>query len=762
MKKSIIGFVVAVCLLPFCFSVAFANEGYPLQSREGLTDNILSLLSKNENIYVIDHDPSTGYVDYVSWISYDYLSELSVTWSGCGRLVYNPTMDAYFLVVSYVGTFTGDYISCAVGTVSGYVFGARANLSDSADTGILTSIRAVINSMYDHVANINYQFTREGGMFQLWMERFRIGLNLIQLEVKECGVWCELAIEHLKTLDVDLQILKLLVTGDDNDIGIYGRLDALIDAVNNISINVDGGTFNFDTLPITNKLDEVIESIEGISITTGDVTFDTLPIVSKLDEVIEAIDGISITAEGVSFDTLPIVAELQKILAELNYSGAAPTGVWRPSTLFDYVTEIDIKMSRIYSHLLNYDFTGSVDLQPVNDRIDAVVEEVQKISTFADLHEVVTVTPGVLGDVDVVTTGEWRYEGLTFYYEPSGASKTFSPDTNMGYWTFEGGAAISGGALDLSLYGSYGAVSVTLGSQTLYALNNQGSYGTPCDLTVTVYFNDGSSQEVSVFDLYADADRTVLIVAPDGTQITHAMCYFPSGSDNQEWYLDYGSDPFVFTLGNMVASPADSLSFTADGVPHTLYWSNEYEFSDGCYEGDFIFYDDGHWFKENVNSSGGAVPLYYYDAYLTDALTSAPTTTTTIEGETYTWFEWFYTSFKGSGGSLDVTPIVNKLKDIENALSNMGSNIDIENNTNININEGDENYNIFYVDDPDGGEDKSIVDLSGDTLKVFGKLLDFLYRVGFKGALDDAGGGLGDLSDFYLDTSEGSVDLWGS
>lgn len=754
MKKSIIGFVVAVCLLPFCFSVAFANEGYPLQSREGLTDNILSLLSKNENIYVIDHDPSTGYVDYVSWISYDYLSELSVTWSGCGRLVYNPTMDAYFLVVSYVGTFTGDYISCAVGTVSGYVFGARANLSDSADTGILTSIRAVINSMYDHVANINYQFTREGGMFQLWMERFRIGLNLIQLEVKECGVWCELAIEHLKTLDVDLQILKLLVTGDDNDIGIYGRLDALIDAVNNISINVDGGTFNFDTLPITNKLDEVIEAIEGISITTGDVTFDTLPIVSKLDEVIEAIDGISITAEGVSFDTLPIVAELQKILAELNYSGAAPTGVWRPSTLFDYVTEIDIKMSRIYSHLLNYDFTGSVDLQPVNDRIDAVVEEVRKISTFSDLNEIVTVTPGVLGDVEVVTDGDWWYEDLTFYYEPD---EDFVPDGSL-EWSLN---------TDNIWVGDDGSAFV---DHITWDYNTWGGTDVSISLTDDFYAHMEDVPEFYLEFLTHDFDTVFTVSMQDllsGTlyysvyypaEIFCIRVVFPSNAYVFQSGIA-GFDLLTFKYGSFDTPMTSHLSFTVDGVPHTLYWWNEYEFvSDGTvWSGIFLRYTDGHWYLED--SSGTVWPVLYYDAYLTDALTSAPSTTTTIEGETYTWFEWFYTSFKG-GGSLDVTPIVSKLKDIENALSNMGSDIDIENNTNININEENENYNIFYVDDPDGGEDKSIVDLSGDTLKVFGQLLDFLYKVGFKGALDDAGGGIGDLSDFYLDTSEGSADLW--
>lgn len=103
-----------------------------------------------------------------------------------------------------------------------------------------------------------------------------------------------------------------------------------------------------------------------------------------------------------------------------------------------------------------------------------------------------------------------------------------------------------------------------------------------------------------------------------------------------------------------------------------------------------------------------------------------------------------------------------KLDALESALANAGDIINIENNTNIDISEENESYNIFFVEDTDGEGDQSIIDLSGDALTVFGKLLNFLYQVGFKDALDGAGPGIGDLSDFYLDDSEGSVDLWAS
>lgn len=464
----------------------------------------------------------------------------------------------------------------------------------------------------------------------------------------------------------------------------------------------------------------------------------------KMNEMITAINGISVS--GGSFDVTPIVNKLQATI-----DAADERLTLLLSDLGGHVSTIVQEMTANTESIVDA-IPDPVDLQPVNDRIDAVVEEVQKISTFADLHEIVTVNPGVLGDVHVVTTGGWTYDYLSFFYEHVDPEFVPSADTEYiaGGWFIDYDSGTGSYIYELQDRNYYGANAVRFSAAEGYWVPSGAS-----PVYVEVYYRDGGSLVLNVGDLTGYTPYTVSL-----DEVSYARIYVESGGDR--WLEETGGRDLVgITYGNYDYPSTDHLSFTVDGAPHTLYFTNEYEFN-SCSYGDFIWYDEsqGMWCLENLYGSGGSIPLTYYNAYLTDALTSAPTTTTTIEGETYTWFEWFYTSFKGGGGSLDVTPIVNKLKDIENALANMGSNIDIENNTNINISEENENYNIFYVDDPDGGEDKSIVDLSGDTLKVFGKLLDFLYKVSFKGSLDSAGSGIGDLSDFYLDTSEGSAELW--
>lgn len=122
---------------------------------------------------------------------------------------------------------------------------------------------------------------------------------------------------------------------------------------------------------------------------------------------------------------------------------------------------------------------------------------------------------------------------------------------------------------------------------------------------------------------------------------------------------------------------------------------------------------------------------------------------------------WFVNWQHGSRDWLD-----GRLATLESTLSNLdfgdGGNIDIDNSTNIEVNEDNDAYNVFYVTDVETGEETTIVDLSGDTLKVFGKLLNFLYQVGFKGALDGAAGSIENLTDFYMDSAEGSADVWAS
>ena len=487
----------------------------------------------------------------------------------------------------------------------------------------------IFESILQKLSNLEYAFTREGGAIQLWMELF------------------DLQFEALKTrLDM-----------------VNVNLEILIETIKDLSINVDGGTFNFDTLPITNKLDEVIEAIEGISITTGDVNFDTLPIVSKLDEVIEAIEGISITADGVSFDTLPIVTELKNILAQLSPSGPAASGVWRPSTLLDYISENYYRIQRITNELSSIDFATDA-------RLDQLLAEIQKISTHADLKEVVTVKPGVLGDVEVATASDWRYEDLTFYYEPA---ERFVPDGSP-EWTLntdyiwvqdDGSASVDHISWDYNTWGGTD-VSISLTDDFYAHIEDIPEF--------YLEFVDHGGNTVFTVSMQDLLSGTLYYSVYYPAEIFCIRVVFPS--DAYVLQSGTGFDLLTLKYGSYGAPMTDQLSFTADGVPHTLYWWNEYEFtSDGTlWSGIFLRYTDGHWYFED-SSSGTVWPVLYYDAYLTEALTSAPTTVTTVEGETYTWFEWFYTSYGkgGSGGGSDLTPVVMRLDTIiENLNATVG------------------------------------------------------------------------------------------
>ena len=83
----------------------------------------------------------------------------------------------------------------------------------------------------------------------------------------------------------------------------------------------------------------------------------------------------------------------------------------------------------------------------------------------------------------------------------------------------------------------------------------------------------------------------------------------------------------------------------------------------------------------------------------------------------------------------DYTTIVNEI-----------NNYDFSDNTVFN--------DIYNVDD-----DTTLVDVTKDGASVFGKLIRFLFDIGVRDALDSDP--IGDLSDFYLDETEG-VDVWAS
>lgn len=133
MKKNIIVLLFLVVILPTLVCFTYANEGYAIIPEQSLPRLFVSMLHNEKSLALLDHNPTSGTVEYVSWVSYDYLSELSTKWDTAGVVVFNTAMQAYFIRVSYVPAVqisgSGTYKYCALGTTNGYLLGAKSESS---------------------------------------------------------------------------------------------------------------------------------------------------------------------------------------------------------------------------------------------------------------------------------------------------------------------------------------------------------------------------------------------------------------------------------------------------------------------------------------------------------------------------------------------------------------------------------------------------------------------------------------------------------
>ena len=151
MKKRLIAILLVALILPSCISVAHANEGYAWVSNNLLPSYVVMRLLDLTDAFILDHDPTQGRVDYVSWISYDKLSEMSTGWSTAGVIVFNSTMNAYFLRISYTPTSgIGGLKYGALGTSNGYCYGTRATEKSEVhiDNSVTIKKTTVINNPY--------------------------------------------------------------------------------------------------------------------------------------------------------------------------------------------------------------------------------------------------------------------------------------------------------------------------------------------------------------------------------------------------------------------------------------------------------------------------------------------------------------------------------------------------------------------------------------------------------------------------------------
>lgn len=113
-----------------------------------------------------------------------------------------------------------------------------------------------------------------------------------------------------------------------------------------------------------------------------------------------------------------------------------------------------------------------------------------------------------------------------------------------------------------------------------------------------------------------------------------------------------------------------------------------------------------------------------------------------------------------SGSTADLSNVENALSTIIDKMDNLPASVE---NTVVNITEDNDAFNIFYVTDEDGNE-KSVTSVAGESLSASGKLLEFLYKLVVRGALDNVDDSITGLNDFFFDDAPSGlgegVSIW--
>lgn len=823
MKKFIASAFLAVVLFSFSVVPAFAAGGYSkVEPTVGSNAYTSYNLFKNGTGYFVLHANagSRAGLTYVNFISLESLSDLCTQANGYGlncSLFYNYYDDAFYILVDDSSLFGLDSTRGVIGNTDGYVLGAKDTSVDLTDTNdLLDWIRRNTSGIASQVAHIDDALTSEDGPFALWMELLDTDLNLVNINLEQISLKVQSVVDYTNVIangtvtmvgqmDELIEAVKGISINADgatinfDTLPITDKLDEVITAIEGISINVEGSTINFDTLPITDKLDELIGAVNNLSVSTDPVgfgggacagTFVSSELCSHESRVLVSHDAISELClivndqinQGLYDDVFPfcdateplsasivnyegdvsvviavefdgalyylvndsgalymgypaddvyffmvseifsnayfsedgpisvisgklqeVALSLMDIFAQLRYSGPAVSGIWSPTTLYDYVMEVEKWLSMIAS---DTDFLSDIAIDTGDGlKVLQSIEE-RAVSMDANLDDVL----GVVGC-------EHSYASAVLV-EPS--------------------CDLPGAIKYTCYYCGFVRIEPTapLGHEWLnFAPEEPVALLEDVDLSLIPGSNPPMLSCIDVIELVPGAQYRVIYNGAE--YLTECAMVDYSGMSvpavgNIDAFLGTGDNgcPFVLASAELLGGTG-GFDFTgASAATVSIY-------------------------TVPADTGTEEVPEYLQSLHICSRCDSG----SNLAGLMVFLDERLH-FVPGSGGSIDVTPIVDKLTSIENALSNLGGDVDIENNTNIEVSEDNDSYNVFYVEDPDSGDDQSIVDLSGDALTVFGKLLNFLYQVGFKDALDGAGPGIGDLSDFYLDNAEGSADLW--
>ena len=267
---------------------------------------------------------------------------------------------------------------------------------------------------------------------------------------------------------------------------------------------------------------------------------------------------------------------------------------------------------------------------------------------------------------------------------------------------------------------------------------------------------------------YDYQSRTYFVTLEDGTTIT----------------VQFGDDCLTITNNNVENSYQYVIKNGGGSSPDTPAackhnWTETIDVAPTCLEGGHANYTcslcgetyeqilsaKGHnWtVKEHVNTvygENGQIVTQGHTLYECSACgeqwyteTAAPPPDVSGGGTIISWLTNFQTwlgDMLSVGLTVNLGSIVDKLQVlIDNSTST------VENVTNVDIDETNTAFNVFYVTGEDG-EKKPIGEVSGDALSASGKLLNFLYKLVFENALSKVDDSITSMSDFYFDDGAGT------
>lgn len=820
MKKSIVSLLLVACMLPCCISFSFANEGYALHSRAFLPEQILALLRSKTDITLLDINPSSGNVQYVSWVSYDYLSNLSNEWRTAGVVVYNAYMDAYFVRVSYVPTVSqnGGYEYCTLGTTNGFVLGSKSPTSTTnIDNSTTIHQQTVVNKTY--ISTIVGSADKTVASINKGLE------NILKwLDVLSDGI--ELMIRHQDLTNTILHwmavnVYDLMHTIAEIDLIVAEAGVEQLKSLNRIDSAIRGISSN--QMSLISVLNEHLSSVTsqlGSVIRNGQIQVNTSPLEARLDKLISMYSKVnSVVLDTASVNGGQITGAVGGELKDVVFWGMSNRTFPRLSSAPD----INYTLNGAAAHIPFTDPSGNTIILrsvPLGSSIPSYISNdpvllagVWRSGSTYIISDTLDTSTGVYTQriKELTLTGSEsgysvyaRSNGSVLFYRLATTSdgQLAARSSHFTAATY-GSAFSSGGSTSLSITSNtfvyangvfrIANSSLTSVSQWTTWLKRQYAAGTP----VTFYYVDAPSTWTAA---PVSTDNCMTIAIPEGNSTISADLLRITGK--YETYDSYTQTADIITaINNLQVNAAVELDLTPlstrlDTLNTAIATVNSNVKNINSYTNSM---------KTSLTAVNTALTSVIADGLLKidnsavvtalgklDKLDELPTIKAAVDGvnttiasvisegrlkvdnsPVVTWLETINTTLTTNGGhssAVDLSTIETTLSKICDKLDDAAVNV---NNTVVNITNDNDKFNVFYITDVNG-ETQPITEFAGDLTGASGKLLSLLYRLVFADALGGVDDDFSGFEDFFTsqepvtatqgmdDTVNEVVDVWAS